>query len=95
MAIVPDIFRNIADKLQNSASVKTVYGEPVGDRQVAPIVPEADRQGIGAFDADALDLELRLAPGRLDGCHDGAQGVFDESVELRGCMWRHPVGPAV
>jgi len=45
---VPDIFRNITDKLQTSASVKTVYGEPV-TAEGKTIIPVARvRYGFGA-----------------------------------------------
>lgn len=44
----PDIFRNIKDKLQTSASVKTVYGEPV-TAEGKTIIPVARvRYGFGA-----------------------------------------------
>ena len=48
MVSVPDIFRNITDKLQTSASVKTVYGEPV-TAEGKTIIPVARvRYGFGA-----------------------------------------------
>ena len=48
MASVPDIFRNVADRLQTSAGVKTVFGDPVS-AEGKTIIPVARvRYGFGA-----------------------------------------------
>lgn len=48
MVSVPDIFRNITDKLQTSASIKTVYGEPVTAEGKTLIPVARVRYGFGA-----------------------------------------------
>ena len=48
MASVPDIFRNVAERLQTSAGVKTVFGDPVS-AEGKTIIPVARvRYGFGA-----------------------------------------------
>ena len=48
MANVPDLFRNVAERLQTSAGVKTVFGEPVS-AEGKTIIPVARvRYGFGA-----------------------------------------------
>ena len=48
MANVPDIIRNITDKLETSASVQTIYGEPVSTEGKTIIPVARVRYGFGA-----------------------------------------------
>ena len=65
MATVPDIFRNITDKLETSASVKTVYGEPVSSEGKTIIPVARVRYGFGAGGGSA--------PGTDGGENSGAE----------------------
>ena len=48
MAIVPEIFRKVTERLETSASVKTVYGEPMSIEGKAIIPVARVRYGFGA-----------------------------------------------
>jgi uncharacterized spore protein YtfJ len=52
---VPDLLQNLSDRLQTSASVKSVFGEPVtlGDRIVIPVARIAYGFGGGGGSAHA------------------------------------------
>ena len=55
MASVPDIFRNVAQRLQTSAGVKTVFGDPMS-AEGKTIIPVARvRYGFGAGGGPAPD----------------------------------------